>query len=287
MTSKRDQKDTTDLLEHHLKALVAENLKINGKKIELYKTPEQLGADSLDVVEIIMAVEEFFCIDISDEEAFGLKTLQDLYDLIHARQAQNEELTAMLNPKPDQKKHRVYLGDGSRHHAGNMVHHLCYGTGKQDFFEHGGLIVTTLAGAHVWLDYLEKNGHPFKVFSDNARIGLLESARTEQAVTVFIFDTAAEHSPDISMARFGWLKQALSLMEDRTQQPGMLFFDCISYLPDTHMQLLIKLGARIKLVYGISETKNEVMAKSITYVGSDNSIGYRQMMDSFRTIGHF
>lgn len=74
------------------------------KKIELYKTPEQLGADSLDVVEIIMAVEEFFCIDISDEDAFGLKTLQDLYDLILARQAQNEELIAMLNPKPDQKK---------------------------------------------------------------------------------------------------------------------------------------------------------------------------------------
>ena len=41
---------------------------------------EDLGADSLDVVEIIMEIEEEAGIDISDEEAEGLRTVQDILD---------------------------------------------------------------------------------------------------------------------------------------------------------------------------------------------------------------
>ena len=44
------------------------------------KLEEDLGADSLDLVEIIMAVEEEFAIDIPDEHAEKLQTVQQLAD---------------------------------------------------------------------------------------------------------------------------------------------------------------------------------------------------------------
>lgn len=43
---------------------------------------DDLGADSLDVVEIIMAIEESFSIDIPDEEAESLTTVQSIVDYI-------------------------------------------------------------------------------------------------------------------------------------------------------------------------------------------------------------
>lgn len=41
---------------------------------------EDLGADSLDFVDIIMAIEEEFDIDISDEDAEKIKTVQQAVD---------------------------------------------------------------------------------------------------------------------------------------------------------------------------------------------------------------
>lgn len=38
---------------------------------------EDLGADSLDVVELVMAAEEYFGIKIEDEDIAGLKTIGD------------------------------------------------------------------------------------------------------------------------------------------------------------------------------------------------------------------
>jgi acyl carrier protein len=50
------------------------------------KIIEDLGADSLDAVELVMAVEEEFDIEISDEEAKDLKTVKDILD--HVKKAQ-------------------------------------------------------------------------------------------------------------------------------------------------------------------------------------------------------
>ena len=44
------------------------------------KLEEDLGADSLDLVEIIMSVEDEFIIDIPDEHAEKLQTVQQLAD---------------------------------------------------------------------------------------------------------------------------------------------------------------------------------------------------------------
>lgn len=45
---------------------------------------EDLEADSLDAVELIMAVEEEFDIEIPDEKATEMKTVQDIVDYIKA-----------------------------------------------------------------------------------------------------------------------------------------------------------------------------------------------------------
>jgi acyl carrier protein len=46
---------------------------------------DDLGADSLDLVELIMSMEEEFEIDISDEEAEKLLTVKDAFDYIEAQ----------------------------------------------------------------------------------------------------------------------------------------------------------------------------------------------------------
>ena len=48
---------------------------------------DDLGADSLDLVELIMAMEEEFGMEIADEEAEKLRTVQDVVNFITARAA--------------------------------------------------------------------------------------------------------------------------------------------------------------------------------------------------------
>ncbi|PKQ21232.1 MAG: acyl carrier protein [Actinobacteria bacterium HGW-Actinobacteria-6] len=43
---------------------------------------DDLGADSLDIVELVMALEETFGVSIPDEEAEGIKTVGDAVDYI-------------------------------------------------------------------------------------------------------------------------------------------------------------------------------------------------------------
>jgi acyl carrier protein len=51
---------------------------------------EDLGADSLSLVELTLALEEEFDIDITDEEAAGIRTVQDAVRLVerHAKEAE-------------------------------------------------------------------------------------------------------------------------------------------------------------------------------------------------------
>lgn len=46
-----------------------------------------LGADSLDVVELVMQFEEAFDMEIPDEDTETIKTVQDLYDYLEKRTA--------------------------------------------------------------------------------------------------------------------------------------------------------------------------------------------------------
>lgn len=63
--------------------IISKQLKADPEKI-LPKTNvmEDLGADSLDVVELLMAIEESFGVTVPDEDIPALKTVQDIADYV-------------------------------------------------------------------------------------------------------------------------------------------------------------------------------------------------------------
>lgn len=66
-----------------VKDLVSKQLSIDEKEITSDASfIEDLGADSLDTVELIMSLEEEFDIEIPDEEAEKIKTVQNVVDYI-------------------------------------------------------------------------------------------------------------------------------------------------------------------------------------------------------------
>ncbi|HEV2916276.1 MAG TPA: acyl carrier protein [Candidatus Babeliales bacterium] len=68
-----------------ISAIVAEKLSIDKSTITPESTLQDLGADSLDMVEIIMQIEEEFGIQINDEEAEKLNTMAEVVDYVHER----------------------------------------------------------------------------------------------------------------------------------------------------------------------------------------------------------
>lgn len=71
-----------------VKAIVADQLGVDAEKVVPEASfAEDLNADSLDSVELIMALEEAFGVDIPDEEAEKLKTVQDVLDFINNKVA--------------------------------------------------------------------------------------------------------------------------------------------------------------------------------------------------------
>jgi len=71
-----------------VKEVVAEQLGVNIDEIkEDSKFVEDLGADSLDVVELVMALEEKFDIEIPDESAEGIATVADAVKFIEEAKA--------------------------------------------------------------------------------------------------------------------------------------------------------------------------------------------------------
>lgn len=64
-------------------AIIAEKLKIDKKSITEESTLADLGADSLDLVEIIMKLEEQFGIEINDADADQLHNVLSVVDYVH------------------------------------------------------------------------------------------------------------------------------------------------------------------------------------------------------------
>ena len=69
-----------------VKAILADQLNIKADKIqENSKIVEDLGADSLDIVEMLMSVEDNFNVSVSDEEAVNMKTVKDIVSLLETK----------------------------------------------------------------------------------------------------------------------------------------------------------------------------------------------------------
>lgn len=68
--------------------IVVEQLGVDRADVSLNKSfLEDLNADSLDLTELIMTLEERFGFEISEEDAEKLKTVGAVVDYIHSRQA--------------------------------------------------------------------------------------------------------------------------------------------------------------------------------------------------------
>ena len=70
-------------IEDKVKKIIAEKLSVDLEEvIPEASFVDDLGADSLDLVELIMTMEEEFDIDISDEDAEKMESVKDAMDYI-------------------------------------------------------------------------------------------------------------------------------------------------------------------------------------------------------------
>ncbi len=71
-------------VEERVKKIIAEKLSVDMEEVVPQASfVDALGADSLDLVELIMSMEEEFDTDISDEDAEQLTTVKDAIDYIN------------------------------------------------------------------------------------------------------------------------------------------------------------------------------------------------------------
>jgi acyl carrier protein len=69
-----------------VKEVIVEQLGVDPERVKAEASfIDDLGADSLDIVELVMAMEEEFGIEIPDEDAEKLKTVQDVANYLQAK----------------------------------------------------------------------------------------------------------------------------------------------------------------------------------------------------------
>jgi acyl carrier protein len=75
-------------VEDQVRGIIAEQLGVKADEIKNDASfVDDLGADSLDTVELVMALEEEFETEIPDEEAEKITTVQQAIDYINSRQS--------------------------------------------------------------------------------------------------------------------------------------------------------------------------------------------------------
>ena len=77
----------TSAIEAKVKSIIADQLGVGEDEIKPESSfIEDLGADSLDIVELVMAMEEEFEVEIPDEEAENIKTVGDAVNYINTHE---------------------------------------------------------------------------------------------------------------------------------------------------------------------------------------------------------
>ena len=73
-------------LEEKIKAVIVEQLNITEEEcVPEAAFIDDLGADSLDIVELIMAMEDHFGLEISDDDLARIRTVRDITDYIKGK----------------------------------------------------------------------------------------------------------------------------------------------------------------------------------------------------------
>ena len=73
-------------VEQKVKQIIVEQLGVDEGQVDSTASfVDDLGADSLDIVELVMAFDEQFDLDIPDEDAEKIRTVKDAVDYIEAK----------------------------------------------------------------------------------------------------------------------------------------------------------------------------------------------------------
>jgi len=72
-------------IEGKVKAIIADQLEVDSSKLSGETTFEDIDADSLDIVELVMALEEEFDLEISDQEIENIKSVGDVVKYIESK----------------------------------------------------------------------------------------------------------------------------------------------------------------------------------------------------------
>ena len=72
-------------VENKVKEIISDQLEVALDKLTAETTFEDIDADSLDVVELVMALEEEFDIEISDQEIENVKSVGDVVKYIESK----------------------------------------------------------------------------------------------------------------------------------------------------------------------------------------------------------
>ncbi|MBT7276805.1 MAG: acyl carrier protein [Woeseiaceae bacterium] len=76
-------------IEEQVKSIVAEQLGVKGDEVTNEASfVDDLGADSLDTVELVMALEEEFDTEIPDEDAEKITTVQQAIDFVKSKESE-------------------------------------------------------------------------------------------------------------------------------------------------------------------------------------------------------
>lgn len=78
----------SDTIESQVKEIIATQLSVEPEKVTPEaKFIEDLGADSLDIVELVMAFEDKFSIEVPDEDTEKLKSVREVVEYIEQHKA--------------------------------------------------------------------------------------------------------------------------------------------------------------------------------------------------------
>jgi acyl carrier protein len=79
-------------VQERVKAIIVEQLGVDSEEVTLDASfTDDLGADSLDIVELVMAFEEEFGIEIPDEEAEKISNVREAVDYIEQNAGNPED----------------------------------------------------------------------------------------------------------------------------------------------------------------------------------------------------
>ena len=69
-----------------VKEIIVDELGVEGSAVTMESTLEDLGADSLDAVELIMALEEEYDLEFAEDEVKAMKSVKNIVEYIESHQ---------------------------------------------------------------------------------------------------------------------------------------------------------------------------------------------------------